>query len=306
MPDRTPTKRRDQFVKRGESKEYSAGYERLVWIRFIGQNRDNTVIKLKDNAPGYGAGAQKAVIAYGKSNFNNRKALSALRNLTVDVGNGNAGAVAVDFTGANKAQIDNITLRSGDGSGDCGLLFKRPPVIGYHHDITVDGFDYGLCSRVGHACAPVFEYVTLRNQNRAGILLSEEAAGDKGSGQATLAVRKLRAQGRAPAALLDVEGGHLVLLDSELVGTDAKQPAIDLKHGQLFASNVSARGYAEAVEQEAKAATKTGDIGLFVSGKIVNLGDEPAPIARMAVREAPLVEWPAGPDEWATPFQFGA
>ena len=74
---------------------------RVIWIRFIGQERDKTTIRLKDNAPGFGAGADKAVIAYGKSAFNNRKAINALRNLTVDVGKGNAGAVAVDFTGAN-------------------------------------------------------------------------------------------------------------------------------------------------------------------------------------------------------------
>ena len=306
MPDRTPGQRRDEFLKGGEMQELSSGWERLIWIRFIGQNRDKTVIKLKDNAPGFGAGAQKAVVAYGKSSFNNRKALSALRNLTVDTGKGNVGAVAVDFTGANKAQINNVTLRSGDGSGDCGLLLKRPPVIGYHHDITIEGFDYGLASRIGHASAPVFEYVTLRNQNRAGILLREQAEGDRGSGQATLAVRKLRTEGRAPAAQLDVEGGHLVLLDSELVGADATQPAIDLKHGQLFASNVRASGYREAVAQNARAVAKAGDIGLFVSGQVVNLGAELSPFARMAVREAPTVDWPSGPDEWATPAQFGA
>ncbi len=305
MPDRTPSKRRDIFLRgNGTPMEQNTGWERVIWIRFVGQERDKTVIKLKDNAPGYGAGEDKAVVAYGKSGFNNRKAVNALRNLTVDTGKGNAGAVAVDFTGANVAQIRNVTLRSGDGSGSAGLLMKRPPVIGYHSDITVEGFDYGMVSRVGHATAPIFEWVTLRGQNRAGVLLEEQGDDGQGHGQATLAMRHVRSEGAAPAAQLKVDGGHLVLLDSQL-STTGTAPAVDLKQGQLFLANVTTNAKVAVETHDEDALKSNGEVKLYVSGQTV-AGDTDTKLARMAVQEAPTDSWPQSPDEWATPAQFGA
>ena len=316
MPDRTPSKRRDVFLRgSGTPEEKPTGWERVIWIRFVGQERDKTVIRLKDNAPGFGVGQEKAVISYGKSAFNNRKAINALRNLTVDTGRGNAGAVAVDFTGANAAQISNVTLRSSDGLGSCGLLMKRPPVIGYHSDITIEGFDYGMVSRVGHATAPVFEWVTLRGQNQAGVLLEEQGKDEGGHGQATLAMRHVRSEGAAPAARLAVDGGHLVMLDSQL-NTTGNAPAVDLVQGQLFLAGVETnakvvvethdgkalRGRKTELTDSAQPVTK---VDVYVSGQTV-AGDTDTALARMAVQEAPTDLWPQSPDEWATPAQFGA
>ncbi len=304
MPDRTPSKKIDIFYRGKELKEARTGWERLTWIRFVGQSRDKTIVRLQDNAPGFGAGNQKAVFAYGKSKFNNRKGFNVLRNLTVDTGKGNVGAVAVDFTGANKAQINNITLRSGDGNGHCGLIMKRPPIIGYHSDISVEGFDYGIISRVGHETAPVFEWVTLKSQNKAGILLSEDDK-DGGTGQATLTLRKLKFEGRAPAAQLKVEGGHLILLDSELIGAGAAQPAFDVGRGQLYLNNIAVEGFSSTV-QDGNETIAAGRIGQYVSGQPILLSADNAQFARLAVQEVPVTEWPSGPEEWATPAQFGA
>ena len=310
MPDRTPSKRRDTFLRgNGTLEEKPTGWERVIWIRFVGQERDKTVIRLRDNAPGFGAGTEKAVVAYGKSAFNNRKAVNALRNLTIDTGKGNAGAVAVDFTGANIAQIRNVTLRSGDGNGSCGLLMKRPPVIGYHSDITIEGFDYGMVSRVGHATAPIFEWVTLRNQNKAGVLLEEKEKDEGGHGQATLSMRHVRSEGAAPAAQLKVDGGHLVLLDSQL-NTTGNAPAVDLVQGQLFLANVETNAKVAVETHDENALKSNGQVKLYVSGQTVasaqGAGDFDTKLARMTVQEAPTDSWPSGPDEWATPAQFGA
>ena len=304
MPDRTPSERRGMFYKGGRMRELNSGWEQVIWIRFIGQNRDKTVIKLNDNAPGFEAGQEKAVIAYGKSVFNNRKALNALRNLTIDVGKGNAGAVAVDFTGANKAQISNVTLRSSDGQGAHGLLLKRPPIVGYNHDITIEGFNYGLTARVGHESVPVYEYITLKNQNRAGVFLTQKK-GDGGFGQASLALRKLRSENRVPAVQLGVEGGHLVMLDSELIGSDATQPAIELGQGQLFLSEVNTSGYRASVTPRDAAPIATGRVARYVSGQVISLDEAGADYVRMPVKEAPVATWP-NEGEWATPMQFGA
>ncbi|MEM9480709.1 MAG: glycosyl hydrolase family 28-related protein [Verrucomicrobiota bacterium] len=285
MPDRTPSKRRATFMKRGVERAGATGWERLIWVRFIGQSRDGTIIRLKDNAPGFAKGAEKAVLAYGKSKFNNRKGINAVRNLTINTGSGNPGAVALDFTSANKAQLRNLRVVSGDGSGACGILFRRPPVIGYHSDIIVEGFDHGIGSRVGHACAPVFEYVTLKNQKQAGIYLGKRREGDGGKGEAMLAARKIKAVGSAPAAVLDVEGGHLILTDSQL------ETPVQRNHGEYFLRNIQSSG--DAISEK-------------ISGPVFHAKGQKPESLNLLHPEAPSLEWPSGPEEWATPEQFGA
>jgi hypothetical protein len=304
MPDRTPSTKRGMFFKRGELQEVNSGKERLIWIRFIGESREKTIIRLRDRSPGFEAGKAKAVVSYGKSGFNNRKAFNALRNLTIDTGRDNPGAVAVDFTGANKSQICNVTLRANDGHGHCGLLLKRPPVLGWNHDITIEGFDFGLISRCGHASAPVFEFLTLRHIHKAGIMLTEDQD-DDGSGQAMLVMRMIRSESRAPAAILEVEGSHLIMLDSELIGEDIQQPAIKQSRGQLFLSNIQVTGYDPKVSLHGKL-SPTGKIAQYVSSSLPDQAPIETPLARMPVLEAPTQSWPQGLSEWATPEEFGA
>jgi hypothetical protein len=65
-----------------------AGVEReyCVWLRFIGQSRRNTIIKLVDNCPGYGDKQNpKPIISFGKKrDVNPMKANNAIKNLTIE------------------------------------------------------------------------------------------------------------------------------------------------------------------------------------------------------------------------------
>jgi hypothetical protein len=120
-----PIEGRIQSPKVAEGKEFSAGW--LSMVVLVGESREGTVIKLKDKAPGYGdPAAKKWVIATGsesdkKDNFKgggNRAFRHGILNLTVDVGAGNPGAVAIDFVASNRGTIDGVTLRAAAGSGN--------------------------------------------------------------------------------------------------------------------------------------------------------------------------------------------
>ena len=118
-------------------------FERLVKIRFFGEERKATIIRLKDHCPGFDQAA-KPVVSLGKSDLNNAVAYNAFRNITITTGIGNPGAIGLDFCGANNSGIHNVSVISGDGQGVAGIDFRICPAMGFHDDITVRGFDYGI------------------------------------------------------------------------------------------------------------------------------------------------------------------
>ena len=300
MPDRTPTKRRDKFFRNGKWVEHATGWERCIWVRFVGESREKTIIRLKDSAPGFDR--EKAVISFGKSPFNNRKAINCVTNLTVDTGKGNPGACAIDFTGANTARLSHLTLRSGDGRGGAGILIKRPPVIGYHHDITIEGFDYGILSLVGHASAPVFDHLTLRGQRKAGICLGERE-GTGGHGEAFLVCRNLLVEnGTGPALKLSGKGSHLVALHSSFETSKVGSAAVEIEAGHTYLSDIRTRGYETVISGTKGAGEMTnGHIEEFATG----LERLPPDVSFPEISEAPPATWPS-PGEWTTPEEHGA
>ena len=305
MPDRTPAKRREATYKRGVRAVRNAGWERLIWARFVGESRDGTVLKLADRSPGFGPGAEKAVLSFGKSGFNNRKALSCVHNLTIDAGSGNPGAVGVDFTGANSAQLTNLTIKSGDGAGSAGVLMRRPPVLGASHDLTVEGFDYGLRSRVGHASAPAFEYVTLKNQNEAGVLLEAKRPGEGGSGAAVLLCRKTAIAspgGRrgGPAVQLTGPGVHFV---ATACAFDRCARPVERRAGAAYLHDCTFIGVEDGVTGPARPLPERS---LPEASSPDPPGDLVAGVFHLKPLEAPRTMWPAGPEEWDTPEAHGA
>lgn len=233
--------------------------------------------------------------------------MNVVKNLTINTGAGNPGAVALDYTSANKGQLPNLTLKSEDGAGSYGMLFQRPPVIGYHSDITVEGFDYGICSEVGHACAPVLEYISLKNQNKAGILLSEKETNAQGHGEAMLAFRFVKSENSVPAVKVGVEGGHLILDKCDFQADNSNAPAIDLQKGELFARNIYTKGYAIGIQQQGEnKISQSSKIEEFVSGEIFCSEGQIPKSLNMEAPEVGPIFWPKSADEWATPFQFGA
>lgn len=66
-----------------------------------------------------------------------------------------------------------MSVISEDGKGIAGIDFRISPSMGYHKDITITGFDYAIRMTPYHMTHNCFEYLTIKNQNKAGVQLNE-------------------------------------------------------------------------------------------------------------------------------------
>jgi hypothetical protein len=152
-----------------------------------GQGSGNSIIKLQDNAAGYGdSNTPKAVLKTPGGNTSFRQ---NIWDLTVNTGQNNPGAIGIDYIANNTGSLSDVTIISGDGKGHSGLDMSRyapgPCLI---KNVQIQGFDYGIL--VGQPeYGPTFEKITLTNQSIAGILNVNN----------TLAVRGLQSTNSVPA-----------------------------------------------------------------------------------------------------------
>jgi len=273
--------------------------EYCVWLRFIGQNRKNTVIRLVDEAPGFGDKENpKPIFSFGKKHdVNPMKANNAIRNLTIDAGNGNPGAIGIRWTSANNGGANELLIRSGDGDGFAGYDFSMGGPCGYFRDIVIEGFDYGI--RLGthrrHFYNPTLEYITLERQKKAGILC------EAGSGT----LRRIHSENTVPAIKITDAYTHAVVLDSQFTGGSSGNAAIEIVDeghgvGHLFARNVSVSGYGHGIRKH-NVVAQSGGITEYVSDPIKkHSSDMPDTSMNLPIEEVPFVPWEQDLSKWTT------
>ncbi|MBC8001641.1 MAG: hypothetical protein H7X97_03540, partial [Opitutaceae bacterium] len=195
--------------------------------------------------------AKKWVIATGsegdkRDNFKgggNRAFRHGILNLTVDVGAGNPGAVAIDFVASNRGGIDGVTLRAAPGSGHTGIDLTRwwpgPAMVldvkieGFAKGITLDHYQYGM----------TFENIQMSGQREIGVA----------NNQNVVNMRKVNFTGTVPFYKSGSGHGMLVLLDSKLTGTGTESAAAITSGGILNLQRVSVSGYGTVVDDTSKA-----------------------------------------------------
>ncbi len=135
------------------------------YLSFEGESQTQTIIKLKNYAPGYtDPNYAKAAIVTGSQNpksdgGGNEGFRNSIYDLTVDTGVGNFGAVGIDYIANNKGAIRNVTIRA---QGKYGLNLSREwPGPNLIKNLIVDGFDYGIASLNHYQYGITFEYITL-------------------------------------------------------------------------------------------------------------------------------------------------
>lgn len=280
--------------------------------RFIdvkGAGPERTVIRLRDGTFTDPARPQPVLrMSSTQGDPGSHKAVNGssisiyLDGVTIDTGRGNPGAKALEYHANNLGRLENVVLRSGDGAGVLGLDLT-------HHDVgpslvknvTVEGFDTGAAIRYAEY-SMTFEHVTLRGQRVAGI---------RNQGN-ILAVRGLKSDNRVTAMVCEGPTSMLTLLDSDLRGGDAGQPAI-WADGGLYALRVKTAGYACAVAKRAfvkgdpvewaESVVAGPDIGEYVGDGIVTGHGRPAGALKLPVEETPE---PAAPlvDDWVNVERF--
>jgi hypothetical protein len=235
----------DDYFGRAKTLYFPAGVYRisdtLDWIgccmQLQGQGPSHTIIRLIDNAPGFGTAAQpKALLRTPAGNMSFRQNIF---DLALEVGSGNPGANALDWIANNRGALRNLRLTAAPGSGRVGLSLERQwPGPALIENLTIEGFDVGI--RIEHAeYGPTFDGIALTGQRSAGIENSFN----------TLAIRGLTSTNGVPAIRTTRAGGHVILLDAALDGGNVDRVAIE-NLGHLYARNVSASGYRAAIRTD--------------------------------------------------------
>jgi hypothetical protein len=265
-----------------------------------GESRDGVIIKLMDDCPGFqDPNNPKKVLqiefGHGGQNFNQR-----LRNITVDVGKGNLGAIGIGFHTNNGGGVFDVAVRSSDPQkrGHTGLsLDKAWPGPGLIENVYIDGFDTGIF--ITHdQYSMTFEHILLTNQRQVGFLNSWN----------TVAIRDLKSMNRVPAVKNQGQMALMALIDAELTGGDRNSPAI-INHsdGVLFARNIKTQGYKQTIDNQTgnKQQVKSPNVDEFVSDRISSLFPSQPKSLGLPIEDPPDIPY-GDPKTWVSVTQFGA
>jgi Pectate lyase superfamily protein len=251
-----------------------------------GQSEDRTIIKLKDNSPGYGADASsnKAVIRTLYSN--NESFANYIRNLSVDTGKGNPKATGISYNTHNTGMLERVTIRAGEG-GAVGLdLSETEFGPGMIKDVTIEGFDYGIRAP-GQPSHATLANISLMNQRVMGI-----------ENHFPMSIQGLTSVNSVPAVVNEGGFSQLVLVDAQLSGGSPDVAAIQ-NTGSLYLSRIETSGYKAALQNQG--ATVSGSsIGEFVEGEKPSLAGGLS--GHLQIPRATPPEEPLPPvSQWAIP-----
>jgi hypothetical protein len=269
------------------------------WIQGAGVGK--TVIRLKDNCPGFQDPSKPQVLldtkgkVFGAQNFG-----VEVHDLTIDVGRGNAGAVGLHFHTNNGGTCGNVVIRSSDpqGRGAVGLAMNQwAPGPGLVKNLLVEGFDKGVF--ISHdQYSMVFEHLILKGQREVGF----ENAGN------TVSIRDLRSTNAVPAVRNRGSSALMCLVEGELTGGAGGAAAIENSNdGGLFARDVTTAGYGAAIRSDAAGGkqVKGPDVEEFSSHPVLGLFDSPTKSLRLPIEDPPNLPY-GDVDDWTSPLDHGA
>ena len=286
---------------REEGKVWSAGWRSMFIL--IGETRNGAVIKLKDKAPGFSDPSKPKWLLATGSEHDDRKSLAGggnrafrhnILNLTVDVGNDNPGAVAIDFIASNRGSVDGVSLlRAGKNSGKTAIGLTRwwpgPAMIldvsieGFDHAFQMDHYQYGMN----------FENITIRNTRKTAFTNTNNVA----------VMRNIDYEGDQP--FYTGTGGHsvLCLLDSTLTYTGKGEAAAITTPGILNFRRVTSTGFTTFIDDTSKPnkdlAAKVGEpskLNIWNQGFIMDNTGKEAPLD-LPIEEIPTIR-PPKDAEW--------
>jgi hypothetical protein len=217
-----------------------------AYLKFQGENRDTTIIKLRDSASGFQSSNSPKSVIYTAgigSDRGNRGHNNFFENLTIHTGSGNPGAIGLNYFANNRASIEDVTIRSGDGRGVVGLSMQRgwvgPALV---ENLRVVGFDVGI-KTVGPEYSVTFKDITLENQRVSGIENTWNILSIDGLASSNT-VPVVKNLGVHPADRRSL----MVLLNANLFGGNSSNVALENDAGVMYLRQVTASGYQSVLE----------------------------------------------------------
>lgn len=272
----------------------------VAWKRTClqGQNKEKTIIKLKDNCEGYQDKTnRKAVIWMGLAPA--QRFRNSVRNVTVNTGSGNPGACGIQFNCSNEGTLFHVNIISGDGQGVYGLDLAYTNEIGpgYIAHITIEGFDIGI-QHGNFVNSLTFEHITLKNQNKYGF---------QNTGNVST-IRGLNSYNDVTAINISNPQGCVTLLDALLKKPGNESGGVAIKNfGTLYARNIIQDGYNTMIDNN------MGHFSDIISDTIKEYSshfplqtfESPMRMLNMPVKDPPQILWD-DLDKWTSPEEYGA
>ncbi len=262
-------------------------HDRFVQIQ--GQSEAGAVIKLKDACPGFTDPAKPQIVLSLYEGHSTGDAMDTyVRNLTVDVGQGNPGAIGLRFMSNNVGAMDRVTIRSSDpkGAGKLGLDMRQsqngPCLI---KRVTVIGFDTGV--ETDNSFALVFEHLTLKHQNVVGFF----------NGNARCTVRGLKSVNRVTA--LRSKWDNMTLIEADLSGGSKDATAIISENDRFFMRDVKQSGYGHLLKDSKGVFHDAAAIDEWYEGEGLSLFGAAPKSLRLPIVETPDIPWETDFSKWA-------
>ena len=269
---------------------------RRTWIH--GESRDGVTIKLKDNCPGFDS-AEKPLPLLSTWNAWKRGFTSAiifrqeLYNITIDVGQGNHGAIGLNYFTSNAGCVRNIRIRSSDPNrvGHAGFVLGMAwPGPGLIDGMVIEGFDYGCLTRINQY-SMTFKDITLRNQRKAGWNNRKQP----------IFIHGLTSEQSTDVPAVENELAQFVIVDGVLSG---KGPAaIQTDDSAVYVRGLQISGYDSSISTP-KAQVSTHRTSEWSTRTATHLFDGPQSSLNLPVEETPEIPW-GEHETWIYAGRFG-
>lgn len=265
---------------------------RRVWLH--GESAERTIIRLAAHAPKFQDPDNPQPLLTTANAWDRRDEWASavmfrqgVRNVTLEVGPGNPGAVGLNYMTSNQGAVTNVIIRSADpdGVGKWGLSFVMAwPGPGLIDDVRIEGFDYGIYSTI-HQHSLTFKDITLRDQRVAGVFNANQILNFH---------RLTSRQSRPGVPAIEQHSGFITLVDAELAGSGPA--AINRQDSGLYLRDVEATGYGR-VASGVPDDTSAGRVVEMYTQPVGSVpGHEPAP-SRIEPPRTPHVPW-GSLDDW--------
>ncbi len=280
----------------------SGGFECSNYLRFIGQSKEGTIFKLKDNCKGFEFGQQRPVVNFMNGERSNVSYSNYFENITIDVGAGNPGAIGLVFYANNSGAVRNVAIRSSDpeNKGFCGVMVRNEVHSAANfYNLEITGFDYGIRVTTYRTISH-FENITLNDQRIYGIMVDNNAVQFIG----------VKSHNNVPVLCLSCNSAlcHVVFKDADLQSDGTCYAAIKREvGGQLFLHNVKAKGFACILEENWFEREVQGEyVEQFSTHPGYTFTDEKPKTLGLVVPPVPDLPWEQDLSKWCCVNDYGA
>lgn len=267
----------------------------------FGQSRDTTIIKLEDNALGFGDPSQPKPVIVSMTITGRISAdqfFRKLKHFTVDTGN-NPGAIGVRMYSNNEGIMQRVQVK-GNGAGkvgvDLGWMDQNGPML--MRDCIVDGFDTGVRA-AAWVNSQTLCNVVLTNCRTYGLDVGMQVFSCEGL--------DIHMASGNNIAIYAHHGCMLSLINSTLRGL-SRAGAIKNDGCNLFLRDVTTAGFASAVSDTNGTATVAGpNISEYSSGGVKKLFEDCINHSlRLPIKPTPDKGWESDTNKWVNASAFGA